>query len=153
MLLRDVRAAMRGQSAWTIGERELMAAMVAKWSACRYCADVHGAVAATHLGDASVAAVFSNYRSAPISAGLKATLEFLETMTLRPAELTDRDATAVRLSGVSDQSLEDAITVGATFNLIARYVNALGITIPAVDRHRRLAERAVARQELRSGMR
>lgn len=134
------QAAMRGPSAWSVGERELMAALVAKWNACIYCTDVHSVVAANHVGSASVDAVLSNYYSAPISAGLKATLAFLETMTLRPAELSEGDARAVLGSGVSAQSLADAIAVGAVFNLVTRYVNALNFTIPTADRRRRVAE-------------
>jgi uncharacterized peroxidase-related enzyme len=137
------QAAMRGPSAWTVGERELMAALVAKWNACIYCTDVHSVVAARHMGGASVEAVLSNYDAAPISAGLKATLAFLETMTLRPAELTEGDARAVLGRGVSEQSLADAIAVGAVFNLITRYVNALNFTIPTADRRRRVAEALV----------
>jgi uncharacterized peroxidase-related enzyme len=134
------QAAMRGPSAWTIGERELMAALVAKWNACIYCTDVHSVVAARHVGSASVEAVLSNYDAAPISAGLKATLAFLETMTLRPAQLTEGDARAVLGRGVSEQSLADAIAVGTVFNLVTRYVNALNFTIPTADKRRRVAE-------------
>jgi uncharacterized peroxidase-related enzyme len=137
------QAAMRGPSAWTVGERELMAALVAKWNACIYCTDVHSVVAAEHVGSASVEAVLKNYDAAPISAGLKATLAFLETMTRRPAQLTEGDARAVIGRGVSEQSLADAIAVGAMFNLITRYVNALNFTIPTADRRRRVAEALV----------
>jgi hypothetical protein len=35
------QAAMRGPSTWTIGERELMAAMVAKWNSCTFCLGAH----------------------------------------------------------------------------------------------------------------
>jgi uncharacterized peroxidase-related enzyme len=134
------QAAMRGPSAWSVGERELMAALVAEWNACACCADVHGVVAATHLGKASVEAARANYASAPISAGLKATLAFLETMTLRPAELSEWDARSVLDSGVSEQSLTDAIAVGTVFNLITRYVNALNFTIPAAHKLRRVTD-------------
>lgn len=134
------QAAMRGPSAWSIGERELMAALVAKWNACLYCTDVHSVVAATHVGTASVDAVLSNYCSAPISPGLKATLAFLETMTRQPAELSDVHARAVLESGVSEQSLADAIAIGAVINLVTGYVNALNLTIPTADRRRRVAE-------------
>ena len=137
------QAAMRGPSAWSIGERELMAALVSKWNACIYCTDVHSVVAAEHVGSASVEAVLSDYDAAPISAGLKATLAFLETMTLRPAELTEGDARAVLGRGVSEQSLADAIAVGAMFNLITRYVNAVRFSIPTADRRRRAAEALV----------
>lgn len=134
------QAAMRGPSAWSIGERELMAALVAKWNACVCCTDVHSVVAAKHVGNASVDAVLSDYPSAPISGGLKATLAFLETMTLRPAELSEADAKTVLASGISPQSLADAIAVAAVFNLVTRYANALNFTIPTLDKLRRVAE-------------
>ena len=41
---------MRGPSAWSIAERELMAAMAAQWSACAFCTDMFGAAAARHYG-------------------------------------------------------------------------------------------------------
>lgn len=134
------QAAMQGPSAWSIGERELMAAMVAKWNACIYCMDVHSIVAATHLGHATVDAALTDYFSAPISSGLKATLAFLETMTLRPRKLSESATSTVLDTGVSARSLADAIAVGAVFNLITRYVNALNLTIPTSERRRRVAE-------------
>lgn len=137
------QAAMRGPSAWSIGERELMAAMVAKWNACPFCADVHGAVAAEHMGRATVDAVLSDYRVAPISAGLKTTLAYLEIMTLRPEKLTEGDARAVLDNGISVESLTDAIAIGAVFNLIARYASALDFSVPTPARLHWLAETLV----------
>ncbi len=138
------QAAMRGPSAWSIGERELMAALVAKWNACACCTDVHSAVASSHVGSASVDAVLADFRSARISAGLKATLAFLEKMTLRPAGLSEEDAVAVLASGVSEQSLADAIAVAAVFNLITRYVNTLEFSMPRADKCRRVAAALVS---------
>ena len=43
---RWTQAAMRGPSAWSVSERELMAALVAKWNSCPFCLGAHGAVAA-----------------------------------------------------------------------------------------------------------
>lgn len=137
------QAAMRGPSAWSIGERELMAAMVAKWNDCAFCADVHGAVAAKHMGRKTVDAVLANYRAAPISAGLKTTLAYLEIMTLRPEKLTEGDARAVLASGISAESLTDAIAIGAVFNLIARYASALDFSIPTPAKLHQLADALV----------
>lgn len=137
------QAAMRGPSAWSIGEREVMAAMVAQWNDCAFCADVHGAVAAKHMGRATVDAVLANYRAAPISGGLKATLAYLEIMTLRPEKLTEGDARAVLGSGISAESLTDAIAIGAVFNLIARYASALDFSIPTPAKLRQLADALV----------
>ena len=63
-------------------------------------------------------AVEADWRTAPIGEGLRATLGFVETMTLRPEELTTEDADRVRRAGVSDEALVDAIHVAALFNTI-----------------------------------
>ena len=89
------QAAMRGPSAWSVGDRELMAALVAKWNSCDFCVGAHGAVAAKEIERSSVDTALADYRAAPISSGLKATLEFLEAMTLRPTELTSESAASV----------------------------------------------------------
>jgi AhpD family alkylhydroperoxidase len=126
------QAVMRGPSAWSAAERDLMAAMAAKWSACTFCVNMHGTAAATHMGTASVDAVLTDYHSAPISDGLKATLEFLEIMTLRPKEMTEKHANAVLESGISIETLIDAIEVGVVVKLISRYARALDFTGPTV---------------------
>lgn len=137
------QAAMRGTSAWSIGERELMAAMVAKWNACSFCADVHAAVAAKYIGWATVEAVLSDYEAAQIPEGLKMTLAYLEMMTLRPEKLTEGDTRVVLSSGISTESLTDAIAIGAVFNLLARYANALDFSVPTAEKLHRVAETLV----------
>ena len=41
--------AMRGPSTWSVGDRELMAAFVAKTNQCEFCAKAHSAVAQGHI--------------------------------------------------------------------------------------------------------
>jgi uncharacterized peroxidase-related enzyme len=127
------QAAMRGPSTWSVGERELMAAMVAKWNSCSFCVGAHGAIAAKVLERQSVDATLEHFRTAPISNGLKATLEFLEKMTLRPTQLTADDARQVIGAGVSFEALTDAISVAAVFNIVTRYADALDFVIPTPD--------------------
>ncbi len=74
-----------------------------------------------------------DWRTAPLSPQLLATLGFLETMTLRPGELGPADAEAVRAAGVSDDALEDAIHVCALFNMIVRMADSLGWDVPPVE--------------------
>lgn len=124
------QSAMRGPSAWSVAERELMAAVAAQWNGCTFCTDALGAAAARHVGRASVEAVLSDYRSAPISEGLKATFEFLEIMTLRPREMTEEHVNTVLGSGISIETLIDAIEVGVVLKLISRYASALDFTAP-----------------------
>jgi alkylhydroperoxidase family enzyme len=74
-----------------------------------------------------------NWRTAPISEPLRAILGFIETMTLRPDELTRDDADAVLAAGVSEDALVDAIHVAALFNMIVRLADSLGWDIPPFE--------------------
>ena len=71
-----------------------------------------------------------DWRSAPLEPRLRATLVFLERMTLRPEELTHADAEAVYAVGVSRAALVDAIHVCAAFNMIVRLADSLGWDVP-----------------------
>lgn len=122
--------AMRGPSEWSVAERELMAAMVAKWNSCPFCVGAHQAIAVRGMDNAVVDACLADYYKAPISDPLCATLAVLETMTLRPDELQADQARAAMAAGVSRQQLTDAAAVGALFNIITRYANALDFVIP-----------------------
>jgi AhpD family alkylhydroperoxidase len=65
-------AAMRGESAWSVGERELMAAMTARWNACPFCIGTHGAIAARVLGRPQVLSTLEDFRQAELSTNLQA---------------------------------------------------------------------------------
>lgn len=123
-------AVMLGPSAWSVAERELMAAMAAKWNDCAFCREMLAAAAARQMGRAAVAAALSDHRSAPISAGLKATLDFLEIMLLRPGQMTDARVDAVLDSGISLKTLIDAMEVGVVLKLISPYASALDFAAP-----------------------
>jgi uncharacterized peroxidase-related enzyme len=122
--------AMRGPSEWSVAERELMAAMVAKWNSCPFCVGAHRAIAVRGMDNAVADACLADYHTAPISDPLRATLAVLETMTLHPDELKADQTRAAMASGVSRQQLADAAAVGALFNIITRYANALDFAIP-----------------------
>src|SRR6202012_5895183 len=58
--------AMRGPSAWSVGDRELMAAVVAKTNECQWCTKAHAAVAkGAYRDEAKVTAVLANLDTAP----------------------------------------------------------------------------------------
>jgi alkylhydroperoxidase family enzyme len=83
------------------------------------------------LGDGDlVQAVLDDWRTAPISEPLRATLGFLKKLTLAPAELTPADADAVRDLGVSDAALADAIYVCTLFCIIDRMADTLNFYLP-----------------------
>src|SRR5580698_939495 len=48
------QAAMRGESSWSVGERELFAALTAKWNSCTFCVKAHTAIASLALDETLV---------------------------------------------------------------------------------------------------
>jgi alkylhydroperoxidase family enzyme len=88
--------------------------------------------------------VLDDWRTAPVSEGLRATLRFIERLTLEPDALEPADADAVRATGVSDEALLDAIAVAALFNVIDRVADALGFDVPAPEAFAARAERMLA---------
>jgi uncharacterized peroxidase-related enzyme len=139
------QAAMRGPSPWSVAERELMACMVAKWNACAFCIGAHGAVAAKEMPRPAVDQVISDFRTAPISGRLKSALTFLAVMTLRPSDLKAEHAKAALSAGLSPEALMDAIAVGALFNIVTRYADALDFAMPTAEEFERAASMLLKR--------
>ena len=119
-------AAMRGESTWTVGERELIAAMTAKWNACPFCVGAHSAIAAQVLGKPLVQTALDDFQQAQLPPKLRSTLTFLESLTRRPDTLMAADVQAVLQEGVTPKALEDAIAVSTLFNITGRCADALG---------------------------
>jgi alkylhydroperoxidase family enzyme len=88
--------------------------------------------------------VKADWRTAPIDDGLRATLGFIEKMTLQPDELGPADAEAVREAGVTDEALIDAVHVCALFNMIVRLADSLGWDVPPDEAFRGRAENMLA---------
>jgi alkylhydroperoxidase family enzyme len=84
-----------------------------------------------------VEAVLEDWRAAPVGDGLRATLGFLEKLTLVPAEVGGEDVAAVRAAGVSDEAIVHAIHVCALFDTINRIADGLGVEILAPETFRR----------------
>jgi hypothetical protein len=73
---------------------------------------------------------------------LRATVGFLEKLTLRPDDLRAQDAEDVLAAGVREDALIDAIHVAALFTMIVRLADSFGWHVP-LDQE--LAARAEAR--------
>jgi uncharacterized peroxidase-related enzyme len=85
------------------------------------------------LSEDLVNAVLDDWRAAPIDEKLRATLGFLEKLTLCPGDVGPEDVAPLRAAGVTDQAIEEAIHVCAFFNLIDRVADALGFEIPTPE--------------------
>jgi AhpD family alkylhydroperoxidase len=137
--------AMRGPSTWSIADRELMAAFIAKTNQCEFCIKAHSAVAQRAYGDGkSVSALLSDLDTAAIPQPLRATLLMLGKLTRESpgsprtgpgpwGGVTADDMRAVLAAGASRQKIEDALAVCFSFNVIGRLADAFGFSIPGPD--------------------
>lgn len=135
-----VQDLMRGQSSWTVGERELFAAYTSNTNECPFCATGHRAIAVSYVGQAPVDAALDCTSSAPIRAEARAALAFLEKMSREPEALTGADVQAVRGVGVIDE----AVRIGTLFHVINRVMNAVGAG-PLDEQRRDVTVRIVRR--------
>jgi AhpD family alkylhydroperoxidase len=125
--------AMRGASTWSVGDRELMAAFVAKSNQCEFCTKAHAAVAqGAYGGGEKVSAVLSDLETAAIEEPLRATLLMLAKLTREHAVDVD-DMRAVLAAGASRQQIEDALAVCFSFNVIGRLADAFGFFVPGPE--------------------
>jgi alkylhydroperoxidase family enzyme len=85
-------------------------------------------------------AVLEDWRTAAIDEKLRATLGFLEKVTLSPDEVGPADADVARDAGVSDAALVDAVYVCTIFNVIDRISDALDFAIPSPEEFNKQAK-------------
>lgn len=135
---------MRGESGWSVGERELMAAMTAKWNSCAFCVQAHSGIASLVFDRSVVQAALDNFQGADIPPGLKTVLMFLEKMTLRPGELEVGDARAVLDGGVSAAELEDAMAVATLFGITVRCADAFNFALLNAAESEKASKRILA---------
>jgi alkylhydroperoxidase family enzyme len=80
-----------------------------------------------------IEAALDDWRTAPVSEKVRATLGFLEKVALTPDEVTPEDADRVRAAGVSDEAIQDALHVCYLFSIYTRMADALGFAVPGKD--------------------
>ena len=123
-------AVMRGPSAFTVGERELIAAYVSGLNACGYCLGVHRVTAERFGVDRDLLdALLTDLDSARgVEDRMRAVLRYVAKLTIAPADVTRDDALAVLDAGWDDDALHDAASVCGLFNLMNRVVDGMGVT-------------------------
>jgi uncharacterized peroxidase-related enzyme len=122
--------AMRGASAWSVGDRELMAAFVSQVNETEFCIKAHSAVAQRAYGDGTrVAAALADPDTAPISEPLRATLRMLAKLT-RTHTVDADDMRAVLAAGATRAQIEDALAVSLAFNVTDRLADSFAFSVP-----------------------
>lgn len=131
-LAQFIQDTMRGESAFTPGERELIAAYVSSLNACNYCYDAHKAIAADlNVAPDLLAAILQDIATAPIERQLRPVFDLVKKLTLTPSKITQADLNAVIAAGWNKRAVEDAIAVCSLFNLMNRLVSGFGLEQPS----------------------
>ena len=124
---------MRGPSAWSVADRELMAAFVSQVNESAFCIGAHTATSGQAYQDgAKVQAVLADLESAPVEDGLRATLRMLGKLT-REGKVGAEDMREVLAAGVSPEQVQDALAVCAAFNTTNRLADAFGFELLSPD--------------------
>ena len=90
------------------------------------------------LDEQTVKAVLDDWRTAPISDRLRATLTFLEALTLRPAEVTAATMRELKAAGLNDRAIREAAYVCFLFNVLDRLADAFNFTLPTEEEARKI---------------
>jgi uncharacterized peroxidase-related enzyme len=133
-----------GPSPLSKGERELIAAAVSRANSCKFCIASHTATSTALLGEALAADALDETRRASLSPALRATLEFVERLTLDPAAIGPDDVRRAIDAGATIPALRSAIEICAAFNVINRVADALDFEVPE-DRSFAIAARMLIR--------
>jgi uncharacterized peroxidase-related enzyme len=122
-----VEILLAGPSTLTKGERELIATYVSSRNCTFFCASIHGAIAAAHLGgdEALVKQVKTDFTQANISAKLKALLVVAGKVQQDGKLVTTADIDAARKLGATDIEIHDTVLIAAAFCMYNRYVDGL----------------------------
>ena len=119
---------MRGPSALTAAQRELLGSFVSALNACPYCHDVHNeAVKAYGIGGELAKDCQRDLASADIDDQLKPLFALCRKTTEAAYKVTDADFEAAYAAGWDDDAIEDAVLVTCLFNFMNRLVSTTGI--------------------------
>lgn len=130
-------------SAFTVAERELIAAFVSRTNACTFCAGTHEAAAeALGVPDELFVALQADLDTAPVADRLKPVLRYVRKLTLTPTRMTQADADAVFTAGWAARDFHLAIMICGMFNLYNRMLEGYGCKNTEAWRHLHGAELA-----------
>jgi uncharacterized peroxidase-related enzyme len=123
-------ALLRGDSPFTVAQREMMAAYVSGINACEYCYGAHTASSKQFgVSEQLIVDLVANVDATEIEPEIKPVLQYLRKLTLTPTQLTQADADAVLDAGWDERALYDAVLVGCLYNFMNRYTDGLGLSV------------------------
>jgi uncharacterized peroxidase-related enzyme len=119
---------MRGDTPFTVAERELIFAYVSGLNACSFC--YRGHVAAAKLwgiDEALMDGLMGDLDALPVSAKFRAVLRFCKKLTETPGRMTEADANSVYDAGWDEDALFTAVGIVALTCFMNRVADGAGV--------------------------
>lgn len=138
------RRSLRGSSDWTVGERELFAAVISQVNSCNFCTDAHCGTATLTLGRTITPSMLENREPVGLRPEVVAMIGLLEKVTRTPELVSSGDVAGVRAVGVSDEAIADALAICFAFNMLNRLADVFGYSWHS-EHHRTQGIRALVR--------
>jgi uncharacterized peroxidase-related enzyme len=108
--------------------KEMIAVVVSKANACRYCVTAHSIfLKALGYSDRQIEQTTDRAAAADLDSPTRALLGFAEKATLAAGDICDDEVRALIASGLSEVQVLEATAIVAFFNGINRMVDALGV--------------------------
>ena len=121
-------AILRGESALTIGERELIAAFVSGLNNCNFCFNAHQKLAVDFGIESSLLeSLLDDIDNSNIEDTFKPILRYVKKLTLTPTKLIQEDIDSILAAGHQGDIIYDAVIICGLFNLMNRIVEGMGV--------------------------
>ena len=118
---------MRGESALSREQREMIAVVVSVANSCAYCIAAHSAALRKLTKDPPLAdQIATDHARAGISDRMKRALDYALKLTRSPDAMTEDDVQRLRDAGWTDEDVMDITEVTALFNFSNRMASGLG---------------------------
>ena len=134
-----VEAVLRGESTFTVGERELFAAYVSKLNRCDFCYGSHFAVAARAMGAARVEGALTDIDASDLSDRVKGAIKFLGQLTPAPASMKASHVRTAYAAGLTRDEVEQLVHLCTVFCTINSLADSLGFEVPSAATFERMA--------------
>ncbi len=124
---------LRGPSALSEAERELIAAYVSYRNECMFCMSSHAAAARCLYGTEKklVDEVLNDMQQSNVSDKMKALLHIAGKVQVLGKEVKPEDIAAARKLGATDKEIHDTVLIAASFSMFNRYVDGLASFTPS----------------------
>ena len=130
---------LRGPSYWTPAEREYFAVFTSRLNECPFCVRIHTETTRVESGGA-----IDVNDSGSMRREVMAILPLLEKVTRTPDQVASADVDAVRVAGVPDEGIVDALHVNLIFNIMNRLANAFDFSWDS-EEHVRVGAKVIHR--------